>query len=110
MATPTPEQTTANAIDRVLDAERNVAVAVAAAQAAAQATIDAARTGRREMLERARLRVMRVRDRVQAGLARQLAELDAGDASASQGEAGADATSAAALARLAGRLTTGSGD
>ena len=108
MATPTPDPTTANAIDRVLAAEHEVAIAVAAAQAAAQATTDAARAGRREVLERARQRVMRVRERAQAGLARQLAELDREDAAPSRSASGTGAASAAALARLAERLTTGS--
>jgi cobalamin biosynthesis Mg chelatase CobN len=107
MAIPTPDPTTANAIDRVLEAERAVAVAVAAAQAAAQAAIEAARAGRRELLERARQRVMRVRERVQAGLALQLAGLDGEDAAPAPSAADADAANAAALARLAERLTTG---
>jgi cell division septum initiation protein DivIVA len=77
MAIPTPDTTVADAMNRVLDAEREAAAAIAAAQVEAEAILQAAREQRRQLLERARVRASRVHVRAQSRLEAALAELDA---------------------------------
>ena len=76
MPTTTPDTTVATAINCVLEAEREVAAAVTRAQAEAQTAIDAAREARRNILERARLRIGRVREIAQRKLSAQIAALE----------------------------------
>lgn len=108
MATRTQKNSTvADAIDRVLQAERETAAAIAAAEEAAAAAIAAAREKRRSLLEAARRRSVRMHERAQALLARRLAELEGAAASAQAHDAGDLAAGVAlAIERIAERLTT----
>jgi hypothetical protein len=107
MQNNTPETRTADAIDRVLEAERATAAAIADAQAAAQASIEAARETRRLILEQARERVLRLHERAQQRLDETLCELDA-RAAASQVASDTELAgiAEAAVAGVAARLTT----
>jgi hypothetical protein len=107
MQDQTPETRTADAIDRVLEAERATADAIADAQSAAQAGIEAARETRRLILERARERVLRLHERAQQRLDETLRELDA-RAAASQvtSDTALAEIAEAAVERVAARLTT----
>ncbi|MGB7738287.1 MAG: hypothetical protein WBM03_04180 [Steroidobacteraceae bacterium] len=106
MTTTTPDRTVADAIDRVLEAEHAAALVIVAAETAARSGIDAARDKRRDILETARQRVIRLHERAQARLAGRLAQLDA-NASLDTFDAGAlGAVAADALAAVAERLTT----
>jgi F0F1-type ATP synthase membrane subunit b/b' len=106
MSTTTPDTTVATAINSVLEAEREVAAAVARAQVEAQAAIDAAREARRNILERARARIGRVREIAERNLATQVAALDHGESELSVDDAGVATAGDAAIARLTERLTT----
>lgn len=105
MAPPTPETQVADAINRVLDAEREMAGAILEAQAAAQAAIESAREARRTLLETARRRTLRVHDVMQALVAARLAQLDAAAVETESESADLDSALGAATARLAARLT-----
>jgi hypothetical protein len=95
----------ADAIDRVLEAERLAADALADVQADAQARIEAARETRRALFETARQRIVRLHERAQASLEARLALLD-GDAEAATPDARAiEAVTTQALAAVAARLT-----
>lgn len=108
MAHPTPDTShVADAINRVLDAERATAAAIAAAQVSAEARLEAARDRRRQILERARERVVRLHERAQAQLETRLAEMDRGAAMLPPGDPDLAHLSAEAVARLACRLTGG---
>jgi F0F1-type ATP synthase membrane subunit b/b' len=106
MSTTTPDTTVATAINSVLEAEREVADAVARAQAEAQIAIDAAREARRNILERARLRIGRVREIAQRKLAAQIAALEHDESTLSVDDAAVTTAGDAAIARLTERLTT----
>ena len=106
MSTTTPDTTVATAINSVLEAEREVAAAVTRAQAEAQAAIDAAREARRNILERARVRIGRVREIAQRKLATQIAALEHDESALSVDDAGVTTAGDAAIARLTERLTT----
>jgi regulator of protease activity HflC (stomatin/prohibitin superfamily) len=106
MSTTTPDTTVATAINSVLEAEREVAAAVTRAQAEAQTAIDAAREARRNILERARVRVGRVREIVGRELTAQLAALEHGESVLSVDDAAVMTAGNAAIARLTERLTT----
>lgn len=105
MATTAPDSPVAQAINRVLDAERAMGAAVAAAQAAAQASIEAAHERRRAILESARTRIVTLHERAQAQLNTRLAELDDAAERATDDDR-LRALTDVAVARLAQRLTT----
>jgi vacuolar-type H+-ATPase subunit H len=106
MAAPTPDTTVADAMNRVLEAERTAAAAIKAAEAEAESTLQAARETRRRLLERARDRASRIHVRAQARLAAAIAELDARTQNG-RGERGAfDAIAQRAIDNLARRLTS----
>jgi len=95
----------AQAIDRVLAAEREAAGAIEAAQRDAEALIEHARAERRRLLERAKQRAARIHAAAQARLDRSLARLEhAGDGSGLD-LATLDELTRQAVARLARRLT-----
>lgn len=106
MAPPTRDTRTADAINRVLDAERETSVAIVQAQADAQAAIEAAREARRNILETARQRVVALHERAQSQLARRLEQLDAADVADDADVSSLEAVADAALGRIAERLTT----
>jgi regulator of protease activity HflC (stomatin/prohibitin superfamily) len=106
MSTTTPDTTVATAINSVLEAEREVAAAVTRAQAEAQAAIDLAREARRNMLERARVRIGRVREIARRKLAVQIAALEQDASALSVDDAKVTTAGNAAIARMAERLTT----
>jgi len=106
MSTTTPDTTVATAINSVLEAEREVAAAVTRAQAEAQAAIDAAREARRSMLERARIRIGRVREIAQRKQAMQIAALEHDASALDVDDARVTTAGNGAIARLAERLTT----
>jgi hypothetical protein len=106
MATPAPDTPVADAINRVLEAEHATAQAIAAAQAAAQVAIEAARERRRTILETARQRVIKLHERAQVQLAAEIARLDTSAHDGELDDAGLRDVAAAAVARLAARLTT----
>lgn len=105
MPGPSPDTHVADAINRVLSAEQTAAATIVAAQAGAQADVEAARERRRTILETARQRVMRLHERAQVRLATKLAELDAAAAAEVRDDAALQTVAAAAVARLAERLT-----
>ena len=107
MATATPDTAVATAMNTVLEAEREVALAVAHAQAESAARIDAAREARRNILERSRQRVGVVRQIAQRQLASQLLQLDAAVAVDSSDGGAMERAAGAAIARLARTLTSG---
>lgn len=106
MAAPTPDTTVADAINRVLEAEHEAAAAIVAAQAAAQAAIEAARERRRDILEIARQRVIKLHEQAQVRLAAQIARLDAEAATDKSQEADLNSVAAGAITKVAERLTT----
>ena len=101
-----PDARIADAIDRVLEAEHATVAAIAEAQAAAQATVEAARVARRLILERARERIVRLHERAQRRLDDTLRTLDAHAASTDGDDSAVADLTAAAVARVAVRLTT----
>jgi regulator of protease activity HflC (stomatin/prohibitin superfamily) len=107
MATPTRDSRVADAIDRVLQAEREMAAAIVAAGSAAEAAIAAARETRRTLLETSRQRIVRMHGRAQPLLARRLDELEAAAAAAQSLDGGElEAVTPAVVDRIAERLTT----
>ena len=107
MAPTTPDTRVADAINRVLDAERETSAAIVAAQAAAQTAIEAAREQRRRILETARRRVVDMHERAQVGLAARLERLDATASTEDSDVSSLADVAATALHRIAARLTTG---
>jgi hypothetical protein len=105
MTTTTTDRTVADAIERVLEAERAAAAAVELTAGAAKAAIDVARDQRRQILEVARRRVARLHEGAQPRLARRLAAIEATAASDTVDAAGLRAVADAALAAVAARLT-----
>lgn len=105
MASDVPESAIARAINRVLEAERDAADAIAAAQRDAEAAIEAARAERRRLLERARARAARIHGAAQLRLERSLQRLEHGGAAAGAGLDTLDQLAHQAVARLARRLT-----
>lgn len=106
MAPATPDKRVADAINRVLDAERETSAAIVAAQASAQAAIEAAREQRRRILETARRRVVDMHERAQAGLTARLEQLDAAATTEDSDVSSLADVAAIALHRLAARLTS----
>ena len=106
MATATSDTTVADAMNRVLDAEREAATAIAAAEAEAETTLQAARELRRQLLERARVRASRLHVRAQSRIAAAIAELDAQLQSGRDSPAAPDGVAGLAIDALARRLTS----
>jgi len=96
----------AEAMDRVLEAERSASEAIAAAQSEAEASLQAARETRRQLLETARQRASRVHVRAERRLAAALAELAARGHGGSAERASLEAIAEQAIDRLARRLTS----
>jgi cell division septum initiation protein DivIVA len=106
MATATPDTTVADAINRVLDAEREAAAAIAAAEAEAETVLQAAREQRRQLLERARDRSSRLHVRAESRIEAALAELDAQSRSGRDSAGSLDSLARQAIDALARRLTS----
>ena len=100
-----PDAQVAEAINRVLAAEREAAVAIEATQLEAEALIEAARTERRRLLERARQRSARLHAAAQARLERSLDRLDRAATAPGTDIATLHELTDQAVARLARRLT-----
>lgn len=100
-----PDAEVAQAIDRVLAAEREAAGAIEAAQREAEALIESARAERRRLLERARQRAARVHAAAQARLEQSMARLDGGGASPAPDLPALDELTRQAVTRVARRLT-----
>lgn len=100
-----PDAEIAQAIDRVLAAEREAAGAIEAAQREAEALIEHARAERRRLLERARQRSARLHAAAQSRLERSLERLEHGGAGSGLDLATLDELTREAVARLARRLT-----
>ena len=100
-----PDSTVADAINRVLAAERDAAVAIAAAQGEAETLIEAARAERRRLLERARTRAARLHAAAEKRLERSLARLELGASASGVDLATLDELTQQAVGRLARRLT-----
>ena len=103
-----PDKETAEAMNRVLAAEREAAEAIAAAQRSAESVIEAARVKRRRILDTARRRATRMHVRAQARLEKLLQELEAGGAGPDRDVDSLRTLAQDALRSLAGRLTGGS--
>jgi len=106
MATATSDTTVADAMNRVLDAERDAAAAIAAAEAEAETTLQAARELRRQLLERARVRASRLHVRARSRIEAALAELDAQSGSGRDSTGSPDGLARQAIEALACRLTS----
>jgi cell division septum initiation protein DivIVA len=106
MAPDTPDTRVADAINRVLEAERATAAAIEQARLQSQSVIEAARDMRRNILETARRRIVRLHELAPARLAAHLQHPDARPRSGQADEAESGAVADAAIARLAERLTT----
>lgn len=102
-----PDVQVAEAINRVLAAEREAAGAIEAARLEAETLIEAARAERRRLLERARQRAARIHAAAQARLERSLARLDRGTTAPEMDVATLQELTQQAVARLARRLTAG---
>jgi cell division septum initiation protein DivIVA len=100
-----PEAEIAQAIERVLAAEREASCAIEAARRDAELLIENARAERRRLLERARQRAARVHTAAQARLERSLARLEHGGKTSDLDLATIDDLTRQAVARLAVRLT-----
>jgi cell division septum initiation protein DivIVA len=100
-----PDATVAQAINRVLAAEREAAGAVENAQREAESLIEAARTERRRLLERARTRASRLHAAAQSRLERSLVQLELGAAAPGLNLATLNELTQQAVGRLARRLT-----
>jgi cell division septum initiation protein DivIVA len=106
MAAGKPENDTVAAINRVLEAEREMADAAAAADREAEQILEAAREKRRRILEHARQRASRMHSHAAAELDKALAELEATGITEDDDGGGADAALAQAVRTLAERLTS----
>ena len=100
-----PETAIAEAMNRVLDAEREAAVAIAAEEHAAESVIEAARERRRRILDAARRRVTALHLRAQARLEDALQQLERGGAAPDGGDEALRSMAREALEGLALRLT-----
>jgi hypothetical protein len=106
MATATSDTTVADAMNRVLDAEREAAAAIAAAEAEAETALQAARELRRQLLERARVRATRLHVRAQSRIDGAISELDAQSRSGRDRTGSTDDLARQAIDALARRLTS----
>ncbi len=100
-----PDSEVAQAINRVLAAEREAAGAIEAARLEAEALIEAARAERRRLLERARQRAARLHAAAQSRLERALVRLDLGTAAPELDSGTLHDLTQQAVGRLARRLT-----
>jgi len=100
-----PDAEVAQAINRVLAAEREAAGAIEIAERGAEALIEAARAERRRLLERARLRAARLHAAAQARLESSLARLDRGATAPGTDLATLHELTHQAVGKLARRLT-----
>jgi hypothetical protein len=100
-----PDAQVAQAINRVLAAEREAAGAIETAGREAEALIEAARAERRRLLERARLRAARLHAAAQLRLERSLARLDRGAKAPGTDFEALHELTRQAVGRLARRLT-----
>jgi len=100
-----PDAQVAQAINRVLAAEREAAGAIETAQREAEALIEAARAERRRLLERARRRSADLHAAAQSRLTRSLARLDRAASAPGTGIATLHELTDQAVASLARRLT-----
>lgn len=101
-----PETAIAEAMNRVLDAEREAAVAIAAEEHAAESVIEAARERRRRILDAARRRATALHLRAQARLDDALQQLERGRAAPDGGDEAIRSIAREALEGLARRLTS----
>jgi vacuolar-type H+-ATPase subunit H len=100
-----PDAEIAQAIDRVLAAERDAAGAIEAAQREADALIEGARAERRRLLERARQRAARIHAAAQTRLEKSLAKLEDRGTTSAIDIATLDDLTLQAVTRVAQRLT-----
>ena len=100
----------ARAINDVLAAEREAAIAIEAARVSAEAQIETARTERRRLLERARARASRLHTAAQSRHERALAQLEQDAAGPGLRVARLDELTQQAVGRLARRLTAADHD
>jgi vacuolar-type H+-ATPase subunit H len=106
MANSFPDMTVADAMNRVLEVERDAAAAIRAAESEADAVVQAARESRRQLLERTRDRASRLHVRAQAHLADKLSQLDARAQTAGGHRESLESIAQRAIERLARRLTS----
>lgn len=104
MANTETDMTVADAMNRVLEVERETADAIRRAEAEAEAQLRSARDTRRRLLDRARDRATRLHVRAQARLAETLARLDAEAQAAARSGAPLDTLAERAIEQLARRL------
>lgn len=101
-----PDKGVAEAMNRVLAAEREAAEAIAAAQRSAESVIEAARVNRRRILDSARRRATRMHVRAQARLDQVLQDLAHGRGGTETDQESLRSLAGEALQRLANRLTS----
>ncbi len=101
-----PDNGIADAMNRVLAAEREATEAIAAAQSSAESIIEAARVKRRRILESVRRRATRMHLRAQSRLDRELRELEQHGAGPDANLESLRSLAGDALRRLARRLTS----
>jgi hypothetical protein len=106
MERPTPDSAVADAMNRVLAAEREAADAIASGQRSAEATIEAARARRRQILDAARRRSSALHVRAQLHLQQALQDLERGDSANPADPARLRSLSREAIERIALRLTS----
>jgi len=106
MANSIPDMTVADAMNRVLEVEREAADAIHAAQSDADAVLQAARETRRQILDRARDRASRLHVRAQARLADTLSQLDARAQTAGAHRESLESIAQRAIEQLARRLAS----
>lgn len=106
MERPTPDSAVADAMNRVLAAEREAADAIASGQRDAEATIEAARARRRQILDTARRRSSALHVRAQSQLQQALQDLERGDSTNPADPARLRSLSREAIERIALRLTS----
>lgn len=106
MERPTPGSAVADAMNRVLAAEREAADAIESGQRAAEATIEAARARRRQILDTARRRSSALHVRAQSRLQQALQDLELGDSAKLADPDRLRSLSHEAIERIARRLTS----
>lgn len=106
MDRPTPDSAVADAMNRVLAAEREAADAIASGQRDAEATIEAARARRRQILDTARRRSSALHVRAQMHLQQALQDLERGNPEDLADPARLRSLSREAIESIARRLTS----
>ena len=94
-------------MNRVLEVEREAAVAIAAAEAEAEAALRAARELRRRILDQARDRASRLHVRARSRIAATLSQLDAQSKAAIGQRESLESIAQRAIDNLARRLASG---